>query len=79
MDTIQIKDGPKVKLAYNMQDCPHRAYCIGREGRESKMMSRHEIKLHCSFNQSMFECEFHKIFNHPLGIDLNKPIDLDFL
>ena len=47
----------RIKVFYNMMDCPFRGCCIGVEERErEKDFPAH----HCSYNPGMFECEFYK-------------------
>ena len=72
MDVLQTKQGLKVKIFYNLLDCPYILCCPKREKREKTL-----IRGRCSFNPSIFECEAYQDFNYRLGVKKIK--DLRYL
>ncbi len=69
MDVIQTKQGPEIKIFYNLVDCKHRGNCYYQEEREAELKKKYpSTEGRCYFNPSIFECEAYQKFNRQLGV-----------
>jgi len=75
MDSVKVAGGFESRIFYNWFNCPYEDICPGREAREATL-----IKHRCSFNPSIFGCEFYKVFDaRGKFVDFDKVYDLDCL